>query len=215
MNIELIKKKFWSKVNKFGEDDCWLWIGGKGSHGYGEFKVDGMAHCSHRLSYMIANNLEEIPKGKQINHHCDTRACVNPKHLCEGTQSDNIRDMIERKRDMYSNGYICSEETKKRMSNSQKGRKHSEETRKKLSLARLGNKNLLGHKHSEETKRKMSMAKKGERHNNAKLTEEQVRKIRRWYATGDYVMKDIADFCNIKQAAISKIITGRSWKHVI
>ena len=50
--------------------------------------------------------------------------CVNPKHLYQGTPKDNVADMLNRKRDNYSNGYIHSEETKNKMSNSQRGIKN-------------------------------------------------------------------------------------------
>jgi group I intron endonuclease len=72
----------------------------------------------------------------------------------------------------YENGYInprkgvkLSEETKKKMSDAQKGeknhmfgKKQSEETKRKKSES------LKGKKHTEETKRKISEANKGEKH---------------------------------------------------
>ena len=32
--------------------------------------------------------------GMVIMHRCDTQNCVNPSHFREGTQADNIRDMM-------------------------------------------------------------------------------------------------------------------------
>ena len=55
-------------------------------------------------------------------------------------------------------GYIHSEETKKKISESHKGENHSEETKKKMS--ELHN----GKNHSEETKKKMSELQKGKNH---------------------------------------------------
>ena len=53
----------------------------------------------HRLAYMTANGLSyEAMKGKIIRHKCDNPACVNPSHLVEGTQADNVADMWERNR---------------------------------------------------------------------------------------------------------------------
>lgn len=37
-------------------------------------------------------------EGMQINHHCDNRACVEVEHLYEGTQADNMRDVVVRNR---------------------------------------------------------------------------------------------------------------------
>lgn len=52
-------------------------------------------------------------------------------------------------------GFIHSEETKRKMSESQRGRKHSEESRQKLREANLGK------LHSEETRQKLSQVNSG------------------------------------------------------
>ena len=53
-----------------------------------------------------------------------------------------------------------SEETRKKLSEAQKGKHHSEETRKKISEAQKGEKNPnWGKHHSEETRKKLSEAK--------------------------------------------------------
>ena len=36
--------------------------------------------------------------GMQANHHCDDRACIEHRHLYEGTQQQNVQDMWDRKR---------------------------------------------------------------------------------------------------------------------
>jgi len=70
-------------------------------------------------------------------------------------------------------GYICSNESKQRMSESKKGNKnalgykHSDETKQSMSESRKGNKNGLGNKsslglkRSDETKQRMSESQKG------------------------------------------------------
>ena len=58
------------------------------------------------------------------------------------------------------------------------GKHHSEETKRKISNANKGNKNWLGKKHSEETKKKMSESKKGNKYNlGRKFSEEHKRKM--------------------------------------
>ena len=42
-----------------------------------------------------------IPKGMVIRHKCDHPYCCNIEHLEAGTQLDNVRDMIQRGRDVY------------------------------------------------------------------------------------------------------------------
>lgn len=57
-----------------------------------------------------------------------------------------------------------SDETKKKLSETQKGRIHSEETKKKMSETRKGENNpLFGRTHSEETKKKISDSLSGEK----------------------------------------------------
>jgi hypothetical protein len=85
--------RFMSRVNI--SDDCWEWMGGKSSDGYGCFNCDGKATSAHRYSYALYNG--EIPPGMEIDHACNNRACVNPKHLRLATRSENCRNARKRK----------------------------------------------------------------------------------------------------------------------
>lgn len=82
--------RFWAKVSRGGEDDCWLWKGGVGKNGYGHF-VGGVGYMSaHRYSFKIHKGL--IPEGLVIDHMCLTKACVNPRHLRAVTQKQNTEN---------------------------------------------------------------------------------------------------------------------------
>lgn len=70
-------------------------------------------------------------------------------------------------------GMICSEKTRQKISEANKGRTFSEETKQKFREAMMGNKYTLGKKHSEESKQKLSAALKGR-----KLSEEHIQKMR-------------------------------------
>lgn len=84
-------KRFWEKVDKRTEDECWEWKGSVNhSTGYGAFGFNSKNTGAHRVSWIIANG--EIPNGMCVMHKCDNRICVNPKHLSLGTQDDNAKD---------------------------------------------------------------------------------------------------------------------------
>jgi biotin operon repressor len=75
-----IKERFENNTDKSGGPDaCWPWVGPK-SAGFGitYYKHERPAH---RVAWMLANQVTEIPVRAQVRHTCRTCACVNPKHL--------------------------------------------------------------------------------------------------------------------------------------
>lgn len=88
--------RFWSKVERAGETDCWLWTasvsGSKVQHGQFTTRIGGRQHHlkAHRLAWVFTHG--EIPPGCVICHRCDVARCVNPAHLFLGTQADNLND---------------------------------------------------------------------------------------------------------------------------
>jgi hypothetical protein len=54
----------------------------------------------------------------------------------------------------------------------------------------------------------------GEKNGRAKLTEDEVRKIRRLYATGKYRQVDLGNKFGITQDSVSGIILRKTWAHV-
>jgi len=91
---QTIEDRFWSKVDKKGEDECWKWKDTDSR--YGDFRYDNKVVKSHRYSYELKYG--KIPFGLYVCHKCDNPTCVNPKHLFLGTQQDNMNDMIEKGR---------------------------------------------------------------------------------------------------------------------
>lgn len=97
-----IADRFWSKVDRRGPDDCWLYTGHLfAGSGYGSFclptgKTSGKSVGAHRLAYELSKG--PIPQGLMVLHSCDVKQCCNPAHLRVGDGFDNMRDKAARGR---------------------------------------------------------------------------------------------------------------------
>lgn len=91
------EERFWEKVNKKSDDECWEWLGSLlYKWQYGVFCVGGGSTLAHRYSWKL--HFGEIPPGMLVCHKCDNPPCVNPKHLFLGTGTDNMIDMVNKGR---------------------------------------------------------------------------------------------------------------------
>jgi hypothetical protein len=82
---------------KIGSSGCWDWQGAKwGTNGYGCVCFKRQSWLAHRIMFLLKKG--KIKNGNVIMHKCDNRICVNPEHLEQGTQLDNMRDCSNKKR---------------------------------------------------------------------------------------------------------------------
>jgi len=73
---------------------CMYWRGRQ--QVYGTVAWDDRIRKVHRLIFEIIHG--PIAPGLCVCHHCDTPGCINPEHLYAGTPSQNMRDMVLRRR---------------------------------------------------------------------------------------------------------------------
>lgn len=82
------------------ESGCWIWLGAESGNGYTSMRAISNGKriniFGHRASYLAFHG--DLPKGMNVLHKCDVRACVNPAHLYAGTQGQNMQDMYDKKR---------------------------------------------------------------------------------------------------------------------
>jgi len=82
-----MKRNLWKKIER--EGDCWVWTGSTANRGYGSIHHNGRnGYLPHRLVWELLRG--PIPDGLVLDHMCQNRRCVNPKHLDPVTNRVNI-----------------------------------------------------------------------------------------------------------------------------
>lgn len=76
---------------------CWMWSGRTDDDGYGVISVNRKNRRAHRVAFEMHHG--RAPVGFVL-HSCDEPGCVNPGHLREGSNVDNMTDMVARGRSL-------------------------------------------------------------------------------------------------------------------
>ena len=90
-----VAERLWSRVDRADSEACWLWPGAT-SQGYGRIKgdrnffVEGRMLQAHRVAWELVNG--PIAEGMVLDHMCHQLLCVNPAHLREITQAQNMQN---------------------------------------------------------------------------------------------------------------------------
>lgn len=93
-------KKFFLLI-EIQKNGCWFWKGCKTPEEYGYFyslspRTKKRIKLAHRFSFELFNG--EIKDGYFVCHKCDIPSCVNPDHLFQGSQKDNMKDKVSKGR---------------------------------------------------------------------------------------------------------------------
>lgn len=79
-------ERFLSKINIV--DSCWEWTAFVSKNGYGTFWFNGKSCRPHRFIYEYYHGM--ICPDLVLDHLCRNRKCVNPIHLEQVTQKENV-----------------------------------------------------------------------------------------------------------------------------
>jgi len=142
---------------------------------------------------------------EEINNHNSFHSGYNETKGGEGISGWKHTKETRKKISEANKGKIVPAKTREKISKFRKGKHHTKETREKISEANKGK------KHSIAARKKISNATKGENHPRAKLTYEIVKEIRIKYATKKYTYKKLAQKYNVDLSTISRIINNLSW----
>ena len=216
--------RFWKRVEK--SDGCWLWKNKPSGDGYGKMGIGAKEIKAHRLSYLI--HYGDIPDGLWVLHTCDVRTCVRPDHLFLGTYLDNIADMVGKNRHWMAIPHPEHLETMQRRLQEHpelraRGERHGSRTHPER--VQRGDQHA-SHRYPERRPRgaqhwmnqRPEQILRGADHPRAKLTEQQVREIRRRHALAPRgkrgIRLELAQQFHVSPYTIKAIIDRRLWGHI-
>lgn len=93
------EERFWKKVDRRGDDECWPWTGANSGkrERRGVMQFNGRRVKAPKISLIISGKVSEEELDWAL-HSCDNANCVNPNHLRWGTRKQNHEDKTMRGR---------------------------------------------------------------------------------------------------------------------
>lgn len=188
---------------------CWEWTALLDDKGYGRSSYREKVISVHRIAWMLANG---DPESLCVLHKCDNRKCARIDHLFLGTRADNNADKVAKGRASTGSRNGLHNE------NIRRGEMHNfhlhPETRP------FGDRN--GSRRHPETRPRgdqhpwrlhPELVKRGSDNGRARLTEDEVRVIRRLRSEGEKVINLSRRF-GVAKSTIRGILDGETWAHV-
>lgn len=210
------EERFWQKVEK--TETCWIWTGARSGAGYAMF---GGKSASHISFFFATGRWPE--HGKFLLHRCDCPPCINPDHLVEGTQAENIRDAVEKGRMSRGEKNGMSQLTEEQVAEIRKDHAlgmRQRDLMKKFSISRgnawaiVHGKRWSGGESKQSAIDEMArsslatIARRDGRSARRKVTDDQVAEIRKRRTTGEF-HSSIADAFGISESLVALICAGK------
>jgi len=205
-----------TKTLKGGPEDCWLWQGSLGGNGYAHMSyVDlyGRRYHTgngHVVAWALANG--RWPReGMHIMHTCDNSRCVNPAHLEEGTPKQNAQDRPRTGRwHSLTTGKLTPEQVLRIRNTATPQVELAEEFGvSQAVISRVRN----GKAYAADGTKRRSVPPRRERGTRSKLSDAQVREIRRRASDGENY-RDLATTYGTHPSTMHRIVMGKSYIHV-
>lgn len=234
--------RFWSRVRRGADDECWPWTGHLIRAGYGRLSVKGKSRASHRLAYFIQHGID--PMELPILHSCDNPPCCNWRHLRADTYQSNTLESVAKGRANTARGDRHGARTKPESLTRGEDSVNAKLTADAVAEIRriyatggisqqaiadmfnisrenvgliVRNKRWAHLPSDVEHARVASQtnrARAGDLHANAKLTSDDVRRIRQRHAEGGVTYRMLATEFGVSKENIGFIIRRVHWRSV-
>lgn len=185
-----IRDRFYSRYVVDSESGCWLWMGNKHKDGYGVIcgKIDGVRYVKAGVN-MLAHRASWILHYGDIQDNGEYHGTV-VMHKCDNPSCVNPEHlMLGSQKDNVHDAISKRRNIPIRATNIEKAR-----IKKRTAKAKIDQTEIF----------------KGENNANAKLTEDDVRKIKKLMADGIKRMH-ICSMFKITKSALYAIHSGRNW----
>lgn len=213
------------------EDDCWLWTGGLSNGKYPKWLPYKSGLSCHPSKAMYQLFKGEIPEGSKVTRTCGNSLCCNPKHLV--TDVERFWSKVDKTSDpngcwlwldhIKATGYGEFRDGKKKVrahrfayeiifGSIPKGMHlmHNCDRRNCVNPWHMTVGTALDNQRDMTAK---GRGRIGSRNGSAKLTEQDVMKIKDLLAQG-FSQSQIAKRFGVHQTNISEISLGRAWNHL-
>ena len=195
------------------------------------YNLDSGGNKNRIRSEETRRKSSESLRGRKLSEDTKRKISIAKKGIRLSEETKRKMSIARKGDGSHWYGKKLSDTHREKISNSHMGKKISNETKRKISEGNKGKVASISEEHkeklrkvnvgkilNEKTKEKISNYQTGrhlgEKNQNAKLTEDDVIKIKLLLKDGELNQSEIAKLFNVNSNTISRIKTGKRWGHV-